>query len=59
MCLLLCLHGALPAAAAVGLELVVPEAEAESFKKRLAEAGGLVSASEGPGKAFRTMGVDG
>eukprot|EP00198_Chlamydomonas_reinhardtii_P003849 XP_001693185.1 predicted protein [Chlamydomonas reinhardtii] len=45
--------------AAVGLELVVPEAEAESFKKRLAEAGGLVSASEGPGKAFRTMGVDG
>ncbi|KAG2436926.1 hypothetical protein HXX76_006445 [Chlamydomonas incerta] len=45
--------------AVVGLELVVPEAEAESFKKRLAEAGGLVSASEAPGKTFRTMGVDG
>ncbi len=47
------------AAAAVGLEVVVPEAEAAAFKKRLTDAGGLVCASEAPGKAFRTMGVDG
>ncbi|KAG2444217.1 hypothetical protein HYH02_009155 [Chlamydomonas schloesseri] len=48
-----------PGTAAVGLELVVPEAEADAFKKQLTDVGGLVSASEAPGKTFRTMGVDG
>ncbi|GLC45170.1 hypothetical protein PLESTB_000427900 [Pleodorina starrii] len=46
-------------AGCVGLELAVPEAEAQGVRAQVSQLGGHVSGSEAAGKSFRTAGLEG